>query len=472
MQHCAAWGRATSVPLILSLLSACTTLHRHPPDDSRAPYPRSRFVTGVSWDFSNMLEQRKAHGSDLWPCTWAADSNLYCAWGDGGGFDGDDDHVGRVSLGFARVLGTPDKLDPGSFTGRNVWGEAPAYAENQATFGGKVATMISVDGTLYAYGHLWTEQNTSDPVHRGSDGPLQTLIWSTDLGKSWQIAPWTSNLLGSFLNFGQDNAGALDSFVYIYYKRPADSTRVYLARVEKTKVSVEPATPGTYQYLTGVDRGGVARSWSTSEADANAVFFDPNGAYAEVVYDAPIGRFLLTAAHNAGDATATASAGKVGLFEGPHPWGPWATVGYYNSWGDLGPESYGDYLGLGLPTKWISPDGKFLWAVFSSLGQYDSFNLASASLTVAAGAPQIIAPATGTVLAPGTSVTARGTGARLSWSVSRLDDTHFSLARGKGASISFQVPDDGSSGLLIRVTLMGRRGSVYRDYSVSARGNH
>ncbi|HEY3785292.1 MAG TPA: hypothetical protein VGL55_08440 [Steroidobacteraceae bacterium] len=365
----------------LAALGGCTLIRN--PQFPGAPYPPSRYITRVDWDFSTVVSQRRAHGSDLWPCTWALDSQLYCAWGDGGGFDGDDDNVGRVSLGFARIAGTPTAQNPGAFTARNVWGDAPRYAENEATFGGKVWTMISVDGILYAYGHLWTQDNTADPVHHGGEGPLSTLLWSSDLGKSWQLAPWTHRELGSFLNFGQDGAGAPDAFVYIYYGRPHDPAHVFLKRVPKTRLREDPGTSDAYEYLTGINWLGKARRWSSKESDARAIFFDPQGADLTVVYDAALGRYLATVAHNPGGQLTTASAGQVGLFEAPRPWGPWATVGYYDTWGNLGPESRGDYLGLVLPTKWISEDGRSLWAIFSALGQYDSFNFVRATLTVA-----------------------------------------------------------------------------------------
>jgi hypothetical protein len=449
-----------------------------PPSSHPAPYPRSNVITQVSWDFSALETLRRAHGSDIWPCTWAADGNLYCAWGDGGGFDGDSDNVGRVSLGFARITGSPDVKNPGSFVGRNVWGAAPDYAESAATFGGKVDTLISVNGVLYAHGSLWTHENTSDPVHRGSGGPLHTLIWSTDLGRTWQRAPWTGDRLGAFLNFGQNNSGAPDSFVYVYYNRPGDQSRIYLKRVPNTQLTADPRVPGVYEYLTGI-RAGEPVSWSSIEADASAVFIDPNGAAVEVVYDAPIGRFLLTSGHFPGGRDADNSAQRVGLFEAPHPWGPWCTVGYYDTWGNLGPESYGDYLGLRFPTKWISADGKTLWGVFSSLGRYDSFNLVKVRLTVARSIPELRSPAQGTALTPGAAVTARGAGSRLRWSVERFntdtgprtdpvpltDPAH--IASAEGRSITFRVPPDVHAGDVVRITLEGRGGRVYRDYPVN-----
>ncbi len=57
-------------------------------EESAAPYPRSDWLTGVEWDWSTF--DKRAPGSDIWPITWADDGNQYTAWGDGGGFGGDN----------------------------------------------------------------------------------------------------------------------------------------------------------------------------------------------------------------------------------------------------------------------------------------------------------------------------------------------------------------------------------------------
>jgi len=363
--------------LLLLVMSGCVSQPSRMTDGGALPYPRSRFITGVSWDFSQMQSQRRAHGSDLWPCTWAADGALYCAFGDGGGFDGDSDSVGRVSLGFARIVGRPVEGDAGAFAGRNIWGDAPDYAEHPARFGGKVSSMISIDGTLYAYGALWTAGTTSDPVHKGSEGPVRRLIWSQDRAATWQIASWDDRLDCSFLNFGKDTAAA-DAHVYMYYKRPGDETHAYLARVPKTRLTEDPAASHAYEYFVSSRQGGRQVRWSSVEAEAMPVFADPAGVAVQVVFDAPLRRYLLTSGHN----WQSAAAGELGLFEGAHPWGPWRTVDYYHDWGALGPEARGDFLGVVFPVSWMSADGCTLWGIFSSLGQYDSFNIVRATLLV------------------------------------------------------------------------------------------
>jgi hypothetical protein len=366
------------VTQLVALRSPC------PAPGKRAPYPNSEAIAGVTWDFSTLLSHRKAIGSDIWPTTWAKDGDLYAAWGDGGGFDGTERSkaTGRASLGFARISGTPDAVDAASVVGKNVWGQSPAFAESQAAFGGKVVDLISVNGVLYAQGGLWTAANCGcpDPTLRPGDNPLQrTLAWSHDLGKTWQVAPWVSAAdLGSSLQFGPDYQGAFDpAHVYYYYQRDVrrDSTHIYLRRVRTAEITIDPATPGHFEYWAGL--AGDSPRWTTTEADAKAVFSDPNAdpgtfAAASVVYDAPLGRYLLAAWHGL-------STGQIGFFEGPTPWGPWATVAYYEDWEGLN-EIAGEATGLNLPTKWISSDGRTVWAVFSGVNngadnEFDSLNL-------------------------------------------------------------------------------------------------
>ncbi len=255
---------------------------------SNAPYPPSSAITSASWDLSTVGPLRQAPGSDLWPVTWGADGNVYSAWGDGGGFAGTNS-VGRVSLGFARIGGTPAAGNPTSYTGINVWGAAPIYAQNSASFGGKVDELISIGGVLYAEGGLWTATNCSctDPTQKPDQGPLRTYVWSADLGATWQIAPWsTSSPQGNFLQFGEDYQGAWDpAHVYLYYQGDvnADPADNYLRRTLANNLTEDPGTAGHYEYFAGTDSTGAAL-WTTTGANALPVFQDTNvpaGTYSE-----------------------------------------------------------------------------------------------------------------------------------------------------------------------------------------------
>jgi hypothetical protein len=354
------------------------------------PYPPSKLARGMKWDFSTVLSHRKGIGSDIWPTTWGPDGELYAAWGDGGGFDGTEssEATGRVSLGFARITGSPDAADAGTFHGKNVWGRAPRFAAAKATFGGKVVDIISINGVLYAQGGLWTATNCHcpDPTAKSeANAVARSFAWSYDLGKTWQHAEWSlPSDLGSTLQFGQDYAGAFDpQHVYFYYQPDvkADSTHLYLRRLQIEELAHDPAAPPRFEYLSAVDPAGTAH-WSTTAQDAVPVFTDPNaapGTFASpsVVYDAPLGRYVLAALHGA-------ATGQLGLFEGPTPWGPWATLGYYEDWGNFN-ETAGESTGFGIPTKWISSDGRTLWVIFSGVNngadnEFDSFNVVRATL--------------------------------------------------------------------------------------------
>jgi hypothetical protein len=378
-------ARIAAVALAL-LTSACTPgairgakMH----DAVRAPYPHSRLIAAVSWDFSGIAAQRKALGSDLWPCAWAIDGDMYCAWGDGGGFEGNDDNIGRASLGFARVSGIPQAGSPAAISGANVWG-TPPYAQFAATFGGKVGSMISLDGVIYAAGGFWTAENSQNPTRASGHGPRNTLVWSTDSAQSWQMADWSSaQPLGSFLDSGQDSAGRSENYVYLYYLRDGDGHHVYLKRTRRELLPADPAALGSAEYFAGVPHGARVPAWSAQESLAKPVFIDRNNVEGpSAVYDAALGRYLLTTGHYASGNDDDSSAGQVGLFEAPNPWGPWSTIGYYDNWGGLKAETGGDFLSLRLPSKWISADGRTFWAVFSGLKSFDSFNVVRGVLDV------------------------------------------------------------------------------------------
>lgn len=87
-------------------------------------YPKSETLLGV--EFDKETRRTEAQGIDIRPKTWADDGNQYAAFGDGGGFGGDNGK-GRASLGVARIEGGAE-----DYVGKNVWGGFEA--ENEAGF--------------------------------------------------------------------------------------------------------------------------------------------------------------------------------------------------------------------------------------------------------------------------------------------------------------------------------------------------
>jgi len=353
--HLGSWGRfrrgcLTARWLILWFalnVYACSPPSQNDDQDPRAPYPPSPVIQSIRWHFESLT--RRAQGSDLWPVTWASDDSLYTSWGDGGGFGGTD-RSGRVSLGFARIRGAPT-----DFTGTNVWGGK--NSEHTATFGGKCAGMLSVEGTLYA----WINLQDGTP-------PDCALAWSPDLGETWRRSSWRFPgeifCPEAFLNFGKDYAGARDEYVYSYGETWGNSKEVGLVRVPKGRIMDQAA----YEYFVGLDSMGKP-AWTSDARERGRVFVDPDGRdfnmSPTVVYNSGIKRYILT--------VSVGGPGGLGVFDAPEPWGPWTTVAYYKDWGGFG--AAGEGLLYSFPSKWISPDGCVMWCVFSATGELDSFNL-------------------------------------------------------------------------------------------------
>jgi hypothetical protein len=147
-----------------------------------------------------------------------------------------------------------------------------------------------------------------------------------------------------------------------------------------------------YEFFAGLDQQGNP-TWSADINQRQPVFNDSNGvgntSQASVSYVPGLGRYLLTVPHRPPDQPVTAGAGQLGVFDAPHPWGPWTTVTYYDNWIDAGG---GEALGYYFPGKWISEDGLTLWMVFSchdapegegcSDEYHDRFNLIKATITL------------------------------------------------------------------------------------------
>ena len=347
-------------PLSFPFLFSCT-----PPSPQESPYPQSPVIESVTWHTDTHVAG--ALGSDLWPNAWAADDNVYVAWGDGGGFGGTNSD-GRVSLGYARI-----EREATNFTAINVNGGMnsafpPTWDCDDC---GKTAGILSVDGTIYALINL---QNGKWP------NVDFTLAWSDDLTATWQQASWMfprgdGNFKPStFLNAGKDYAGARDDFVYFYGTQQGEDTNSYMGRVPKDRLKDRTS----YEFFTGLNSDGSA-TWTSDVAQIQPVFSDPNGTSGgHVVYSPAIKRYILTNHRGRG--------GEVGIFDAPDPWGPWTTVAYYDNW--IGANGgRGDHgLVYAFVNKWTSSDGLIMWMIFSCYNcaskYHDRFNLIKATLTL------------------------------------------------------------------------------------------
>jgi hypothetical protein len=317
------------------------------------PYPVSPVIESITWDFKNLT--RAAEESDLFPVTWAADNNLYTAWGDGWGFTGWPVlRWKKKYLGVSRVSG-----GPGDYVGTDLWSGI-----------GKSHGILSVSGVLYM---IVTEE--------GNGWSRAKIGRSTDYGRTWafsggpfDLAKWDFAEPGGafagacFLQFGKDYQGARDSFVYGYSERIRNVIQpdIVMFRVPKERITER----STYEFFAGLDDNGRAR-WTPDITKMQPVFSDPSGVSwgMQAMYHPILKRYLLTVRRDD-------KSSAWGIFDAPEPWGPWTTVAYYDSWLDSEHK-----FTFSFNQKWMSADGQHLWMVFSGIGIYDSFNLIRGMLT-------------------------------------------------------------------------------------------
>ena len=306
-----------------------------------APYPQSDLISAVEFAPAETV-LRLAYGSDNWPVTWAADGNLYTAYGDGNGFLPGTEI--KLSLGICRVEGNPPDIKGSNI--RTISGERVG----DGMYGPKASGMLMVDGSLYM---LVRNLNNSQ------------LAWSDDAGLTWEWADWrfTSGLgCPTFLNFGKNYENARDQYVYIYSNNEETaykaSDEMILARVPKDRLKVKDS----YEYFAGF--GGDAKPlWTEDYQKRKAVFSNPGKCYRSgITYNAGLKRYLwcqVIQVSNRGTARGPRFNGGLGIFEAPEPWGPWKTVYYTMDW-DIGPGETAS-----IPTIWMSEDGKSCYYLFS-----------------------------------------------------------------------------------------------------------
>lgn len=316
--------------------------------------PPSAVIDEIQWAPADTIV-RKAKGSDNWPMTWADDDALYGAYGDGYGFEPFVPE--KLSMGLVRVDG-----DPPHFVGENI--RAPSLeTKGDGRRGKKASGLLMVDGVLY----LWAR----------NAGNSQ-LAWSDDRGATWNWADWkfrTSFGCPTFLNFGQNYAGATDDYVYIY-SQDTDSAYeradcMVLARVPKASMR----NRNRYEFLERLDADG-RPVWTKEIERRGAVLTNPGRCYrSNVTYNAGLKRYFWV---QTGLGVDTRFEGGLAIYEGPEPWGPWHVVYATENW-DVGPGESASF-----PTKWMSADGRTMHLVFSG---DDHFSVRRATVRAALGPP-------------------------------------------------------------------------------------
>jgi CubicO group peptidase (beta-lactamase class C family) len=305
--------------------------------ESKPPYPPSPVIHKIAFDPVETIV-RKALDSDNWPMTWADNDALYTAYGDGRGFEPFIEP--KLSLGLARVSGRPP-----AFTGDNLRSETAERTGGGAK-GAKASGMIMVDGVLY----MWV-RNVGN----------SRLAWSGDHGATWQWGFKLTQGFGAptFLNFGRNYAGAPDSYVYTYSQDGPSAYEAYdgiaLARVPRSRMRERDG----YEFFARLDPKG-RPVWTRDIAQRGHAFSYPGHCQrVDAVYSPGLSRYLLALGYN--------HESGWGIFDAPTPWGPWTSAFHTESWDVPGTHGYR------LPSKWIGPDGRSMYLVFSGVKENDAF---------------------------------------------------------------------------------------------------
>lgn len=320
----AVWGPAILILLMLSPEMTAAT--------ERKP---SLFFEGIQFAPTNSII-RWAQGSDNWPMTWGDDGWVYTAYGDGNGFAPFVEQ--KLSLGFARLRGTPTQLQTENLRAPSLERLGPGAA------GLKASGLLMVEGTLY----LWAR-----------NAGLSRLVWSEDHGRTWNWADWRFEeafACPTFLNFGPNYAGARDDFVYVYSPDTnsayARADRMILGRAGIKRIKQRES----WEFFAGLSTSNTPL-WTSDLNRRGAVFSNPGKCYrSSVNYHSASGRYLWV---QTGEGADTRSAGGFAIYDAPEPWGPWTTVFETNSW-DVGPGETASF-----PACWMDPMDNRLHLAFS-----------------------------------------------------------------------------------------------------------
>lgn len=383
-------------------------------EDVPAPYACSDFITNAEFDWAG--NQRYVSGDgDIWPIAWgptdAQGRDLWTAWGDGTGWDGQ-----RGSFGFSIIEGHPDSADLDG-TDISTWcldDSGDPDPEGCSSRGGKIDAMLAVDGNFFIVVQQQdTRVNNDWSTTVGySDDRLQTftLCDKTLFPRNELFQPRGAVYYGKNYEHGDPeylyllaSGDRTDDDIYMFrIPRPAQTNP---AAVCDTKDAGHVFT--TWEFLSGpdVDGDGVfdggTPTWSHDQDDAVAIFHDPYAAWsAQIQWIPELGRYILQVLHSPATTNENVQFNYFGLFESTQPWGPWKTIEYFSSFGEQvgvvpancsgGRECFP--LNWFINPKWTAADGSTLWGVWSATdsenpaGDHDNFNVLKATLTLATAA--------------------------------------------------------------------------------------
>jgi Domain of unknown function (DUF4185) len=330
---------------------------RYPAPQSRVDLPVSPIIKRFEWTGPTVAYPEPEKRGDTFPVTWAADDRLYTSAGDPVWPDKDSGLDCECIEGDAPNfrVSRPNRME--SYRGSGGLGPKPSG-------------LISVGGVLYlafqnATGKGDSHRENADVLANYGHGYDAQIVASSDFGRSWsplltQIEKpmFPGRIFGApaFVNFGKDNAGARDSYVYAISGEGWDNgIHCRLGRVPRDRILQQ----GAWEWVTAVDSGG--RVWSHKMEAAIPVLTHPGYlGMVDMVYLSGAKRYLLLAWRNKVKADPD-SGSELMIYDAPEPWGPFTFVYHEDPWESVQLNPYNPRL----PLKWFDHTRQEGWLLFS-----------------------------------------------------------------------------------------------------------
>ncbi len=371
-------------------------IYKHPTE-----IPKSDKIKGLRWTGERVpYPVNEIHG-DTYPLAWGDDGEIYTSAGD---------------PNWAFVDGKPTPLTwqeaiemPGIYPHmggldiEKISGTGKCFAIKRVNSmpgltgpggrGPKPTGLVSVNGSLYlAVQNLLGSKppRFGEKSQHGSDATILRsddygLTWSPDIQSWWpefeakyysrKEWKWVNspedresyngwkpmfpgNLFGgpSFIQFGQDNSGALDDYVYAVSGDQWDNgNEMRLGRVPKGGIIDEKA----WEFAVLQDDGSV--QWTNKLEESKPVLIiERHLGVPEMVYFPSIGRYLLLTWGLHKDFHVEAGS-ELTVLESEHPWGPFKLVHYEEIWDSVKVCPYCPRI----PMKWFDEKTMSGWLLHS-----------------------------------------------------------------------------------------------------------
>jgi hypothetical protein len=306
--------------LTIAILIALTFYSCQVNDSNKSAIPKSTVLSGLTW-LGPRLPYPGEFKADTYPLTWADDNLIYSSAGD------PVSEKKKDGLEFLSIDGNPDNYNI------SVINEMPDF-RGWGGQGLKPTGMLCHKGVLYLFAHnLGKRKNENVEKCHGYDAQI---FMSKDKGKTWEpdiksvekspMFPGRDFGSPSFINYGKDNAGATDGYVYALSGEGwANGNYLKVGRVPADQIMDINA----WEFAGKFNTNGQP-VWMKDFKTAIPVLRDSGYlGYPECVYVKSLKRYLILGWKfkvETPEKYSPDDGSELVIYEAPQPWGPFSVV--------------------------------------------------------------------------------------------------------------------------------------------------